>query len=262
MSTPEVDRLNTKPREWPEVAALIPAELEALRARQLNTVEKRDRASATLNQVFTTGRDGYTVAGESFEAGLARRKAHNNRVWAERAALEQTAKENDITPERAAKLRAAAARDLPRYCEYAAAAQIIADFEGNYDETLPESPVIKSVKRAAKDRLEDLSDELSYAMNAEQVALIEALTGRHSPFRRLWDIMYPSGGSADVLQIPLKSPYIRMDFRRLAERCKTQRELRALAECYGLEAKAERVEENGQKFTRLVIGAAVIDPAQ
>jgi hypothetical protein len=257
----EIDRAKTKPHEWPEVAALIPTQLEALRARQLNTIEKRDRASWALGQILVLGEEGFERAGESYEAGVARRKAHNNAEWARRAALEQTAALNEITPERAAKMRAGVVRDLPRYYEYAAAVQIITDFEGNYDEPPPESPVIKNVKAEAERRLEDLSDQLSYAMNAEQVALVESLTNRHSPFRRLWDIMYPSGGPADVLQIPLKSPYIRLDFRRMAERCKTQRELRLLAECYGLEAKAVRVEENGQKFTRITFGSAVIDPA-
>lgn len=234
-----------KPAERPEVAALIPAALEALRARQLNTVEKRDESRSVLDRLdrdYWSGND-------------AARQAHNNKVWAALAALDQSAKECDLTPERAAILRARAERELPGYFEYAAAARIIADFEGDYhpDELkeLPKSPIIDRVKKAARERMEEISDKLSYALNAEQTALVESLTQRGYPTRDLWRVCLPA---CSVLSIPLKAPYILMEFSKLVQRCKTQRELKLLAECYGLEAKATRSEGG----TRIQIGTATI----
>lgn len=239
-----------KPAERPEVAALIPAALEALRARQLNTVEKRDESRTILDRRLD--RD-YSSSND------AARQANNNKVWAALAALDQSAKECDLTPERAARLRAIAARDLPRYFDYAAAVEIISDYEADYhpDELkdLPKSPILDRVKKSAKERLEEISDTLSHAMNAEQVALVADLTNcRGYPRRQMWRIERSEGHSRSILQIPLKSPLIRYEFTKLVERCKTQRELKLLAECYGLEAKATR----GADGTRIEIGTAAI----
>jgi hypothetical protein len=238
-----------KPAERPEVAALIPAALEALRARQLNTVEKRDESRTILDRRLD--RD-YSSNND------AARQANNNKVWADLAALDQSAKESDLTPERATRLRAIVARDLPRYFDYAAAVEIISDYEGDYhpDELkdLPKSPILDRVKKSAKERLEEISDTLSYAMNAEQVALVESLTGRGYEPRLLWRIHRAEGHARSILAIPLKAPYIRYEFAKLVERCRTQRELKLLAECYGLEAKATR----GAEGTRIEIGTALV----
>lgn len=245
-----------KPAERPEVAALIPAALDALRARGLNTVEKRDVSRHVTKRLAHYGEDcsylrpiGTSPSHAEMEV---RRKAHNDGVWADSAALDQTARECNLTPERAAKLRVVVARDLPRWIRYREAVEIIADHESNHEEP-PKSPITDAIREEEKRRFEDLSDELSYAMTGEQVALVESLTGRGYSSRDLWAFARLDGYRNSVLALPLKAPYVRMAFDKLVERCRTQRELRLLIAAYGLEARSERVEWAGQKTTRVSV---------
>lgn len=248
----------------PEIAALISLKLAELRARHMNLIEKRDHDSALLRGI-SFDKPARRVGQTEAEA-WAEQKARNNHLWAERFALEQIAAVCEVTSERIADLRRRVLCDLPRYLEYRFAVEIIRDFESDYhpDEAPAESPIIAKLKTSAKDRLEELSDSLSYALREDQVRLIADI-GDRACYRygghRDWVLRRSqvfADGRADyaphshLLEIPIRSPYIRYLPRDLVLRCRTQTEARAVLACWGVEVTTERRQVCGEPMTFLM----------
>lgn len=230
-----------RPEDRPEVVALIPAAAAALAAMRLNLVAKRDRNGALIRSIQTG--EPMRYQGESWEAAYAARRKRNTAIWADIAALKACAEVCDLTPDRAVELRAYVLGRLPRVLEYHAAVEIVSDIEADMlDTPEQESQTLKRLKDSAAGQTEELSDKLSYALTADQVALIKALTGKPAPFRRRWEIA-TRGASSRILSVPIKAPYIRHTFRDLVSRAKTQRDVRALFACWGLEATARQVKD-------------------
>ncbi len=246
MSVVGTPTIKQEPWERPEVAVLIPATMERIRAEGMNVVEKAHRAYRLLDQLVSPFRDKQNMFfrhnGETDEEYEARRVAHNNQVWADHSVLSALDKGCNLSPERADRCHASVLKDMPRLQEYSTAYELVKTIEEENLDLEKPSRTAEILKERLDEQEQGMSDYLGFALTAEQNALLNRL---HSPGGRYKEPRFRLMRlvrNRTVLGIPIRIGPVsyRVSFATILRHCLTQADVRAALTCWRVECRAER----------------------
>jgi hypothetical protein len=211
-----------------DVLPLMDAARVKVREAKMNPVEKRDRCSEILHS-------------PAFEFSIKDDNREERRnLWAEYHAIEERENESDLTDERRAYLLGRAREKLPDYERYAFAHSLVKEIEVENLDLEEPSRTQKALEDRAKDRGEEISDYLSFALSPEQIAFLNSLHGRGGCRRRFRLHRKAAWGEVLITDIGIRAPYGRFDFNHFVERAATLAQIKALLAVWDTKCVAER----------------------